>query len=41
MIQTNSIAADYIYAMEFAGDRIRHMTKIGNGGISLRQLDWA
>jgi predicted ester cyclase len=35
------VAADYVYAMEFEGDRIRHMTKIWNDGISLRQLGWA
>ena len=35
------IAADYVYAMEFDGDRIRHMTKIWNDTISLQQLGWA
>ena len=37
----NSVAADYVYAMEFEGDRIRHMTKIWNDTISLQQLGWA
>ena len=37
----NSVAADYVYHMEFDGDRIRHMTKIWNDGHSLRQLGWA
>ena len=36
-----SAAADYVYAMEFDGDRIRHMTKIWNDGYTLRQLGWA
>ena len=36
-----SVAADYVYAMEFEGDRIRHMTKIWNDAISLQQLGWA
>ena len=36
-----SIAADYVYAMEFDGDRIRHMTKTWNDTISLQQLGWA
>lgn len=36
-----SISADYVYVMEFEGDRIRHMTKIWNDGISLQQLGWA
>ena len=36
-----SIAADYVYVMEFEGDRIQHMTKIWNDTISLQQLGWA
>jgi len=36
-----TIAADYVYAMQFDGDRIRHMTKIWNDTISLQQLGWA
>jgi predicted ester cyclase len=36
-----TVAADYVYAMEFDGDRIRHMTKIWNDAHSLRQLGWA
>ncbi len=35
------VEADYVYVMEFDGDRIRHMTKIWNDGVSLRQLGWA
>jgi predicted ester cyclase len=35
-----SVEADYVYVMDFDGDRIRHMTKIWNDGISLRQLGW-
>lgn len=35
-----SVAADYVYAMEFDGDRIRHMTKIWNDVQSLKQLGW-
>lgn len=38
---STSIAADYVYAMEFDGDRIRHMTKIWNDVQSLRELGWA
>ena len=37
----NAIAADYVYAMEFEGDQIRHMTKIWNDAVSLQQLGWA
>ncbi|MEM0934975.1 MAG: ester cyclase [Pseudomonadota bacterium] len=36
-----TIAADYVYAMEFDGDKIRHMTKIWNDAHSLKQLGWA
>lgn len=35
------IEADYVYVMQFDGDRIKHMTKIWNDTISLRQLGWA
>ncbi len=37
----NSIAADYVYVMQFEGGLIRHMTKIWNDTISLQQLGWA
>ncbi len=36
----NSIEADYVYVMQFDGDKIRHMTKIWNDGFSLQQLGW-
>jgi predicted ester cyclase len=34
------VEADYVYVMEFEGDRIRHMTKIWNDVFSLKQLGW-
>lgn len=34
------IEADYVYVMQFDGDKIRHMTKIWNDAISLKQLGW-
>jgi predicted ester cyclase len=34
------VEADYVYIMEFEGDRIRHMTKVWNDGVSLKQLGW-
>ena len=34
------VAADYVYVMQFDGDRIRHMTKIWNDTVSLQQLGW-
>ena len=37
----NTVAADYVYAMQFDGDRIQHMTKIWNDTISMQQLGWA
>jgi predicted ester cyclase len=36
-----SLAADYVYAIEFDSDKIRHMTKIWNDAHSLRSLGWA
>ena len=36
-----TVAADYVYAMEFKDDKICSMTKIWNDGHSLRQLGWA
>ena len=35
------VEADYVYVMQFDGGKIRHMTKIWNDAISLRQLGWA
>jgi ketosteroid isomerase-like protein len=35
------LAADYVYAMEFDGSRIRRLTKIWNDVHSLKQLGWA
>ncbi len=37
----SSVEADYVYVLDFAGDKIRHMTKIWNDGISMQQLGWA
>ena len=31
---------DYVYSMEFDGDKIRHMTKIWNSGWALKELGW-
>ena len=35
------VAGDYVYVMDFDGDKIRHMTKIWNDGHTLKQLGWA
>lgn len=33
--------ADYVYNIQFDGDRISHMTKIWNDAQTMRQLGWA
>jgi predicted ester cyclase len=35
-----STNTDYVYVMEFDGDKIRHMTKIWNAGWAMKQLGW-
>ncbi len=35
-----TIAADYVYHMDFDEGQIKHMTKIWNDTISLQQLGW-
>jgi predicted ester cyclase len=35
-----SVAADYVYVMEFDDGKIRHMTKIWNDVFSLKQIGW-
>ena len=37
----NKASTDYVYYMQFEGDRISHMTKIWNDVQALRQLGWA
>tara|TARA_B100000749_G_scaffold178294_1_gene137734 strand:+ start:1315 stop:1512 length:198 start_codon:yes stop_codon:yes gene_type:complete len=32
--------ADYVYIIEFEGEEIRHMTKVWNNVVSLKQLGW-
>jgi predicted ester cyclase len=36
-----STRSDYVYVMQFEGDKISHMTKIWNAGMALRELGWA
>src|SRR5215813_3485479 len=36
-----SVKTDYVYVMEFEGEKIRHMTKIWHSGLALKQLGWA
>ena len=35
-----STETDYVYVMDFEDGRIRHMTKIWNDGLALKQLGW-
>jgi hypothetical protein len=35
-----STTTDYVYVMDFAGDKIRHMTKIWNAGWAMKELGW-
>jgi predicted ester cyclase len=34
-------ATDYVYVMQFTGDKISHMTKIWHSGLCLKELGWA
>jgi predicted ester cyclase len=36
-----SVTSDYVYVIDFDGDRIRHMTKIWNDVAALKALGWA
>ena len=33
--------SDYVYVMQFTGDKISHMTKIWHSGTALKELGWA
>ena len=35
-----STKTDYVYVMEFEGDKIRHLTKIWNSGWTMKELGW-
>jgi predicted ester cyclase len=35
------VSTDYVYVMQFEGDKIAHMTKIWNAGLALKELGWA
>ena len=36
-----STVTDYVYVMDFSGDKIRHMTKIWNAGWAMKELGWS
>jgi len=35
-----SMRTDYVYVMDFDGDKIRHMTKIWHSGLAMKALGW-
>jgi len=35
-----SVKTDYVYVMDFDGDKIRHMTKIWHAGLAMKELGW-
>ena len=35
-----SMTTDYVYVMDFAGDKIRHMTKIWNAPWAMKEVGW-
>ena len=35
-----STSTDYVYVMEFEDGKIRHMTKIWNSGLAMKDLGW-
>lgn len=36
-----NVETDYVYVMQFDGEKIVHMTKIWHAGMALRELGWA
>ena len=34
------VKSDYVYVMDFDGDKIRHMTKIWHAGWAMKELGW-
>ena len=36
-----STSTNYVYVMQFDGDKIVHMTKIWNAGLAMKDLGWA
>ena len=35
-----SVKTDYVYVMDFDGERIRHMTNIWHAGLAMKELGW-
>jgi predicted ester cyclase len=34
-------STDYVYVMQFDGDKIAHMTKIWHAGLAMKELGWS
>lgn len=34
------VSTDYVYVMDFDGDKIKHMTKIWHAGLAMKELGW-
>jgi predicted ester cyclase len=34
-------STDYVYVMQFEGDKIAHLTKIWNAGLAMKDLGWS
>ncbi len=34
------VKTDYVYVMQFDGEKIRHMTKIWHAGLAMKELGW-
>ena len=34
-------STDYVYVMQFGGDKIVHMTKIWHAGLAMKELGWS
>ena len=35
------MSTDYVYVMQFQGDKISHMTKVWNSELALKEIGWA
>ena len=36
-----STRTDYVYVMQFTGDKISHMTKVWHSGLAMKELGWS
>jgi hypothetical protein len=38
---SKSTSTDYVYVMQFSGDKISHMTKVWHAGLAMKELGWS